>query len=431
MLVRRLPFFYGWAIVAVAFLGSGIGSGVAIWGASVFVIPMTEELGWSRAVFFSAFTVRTVLVGVSAPLVGPWLDTVRGPRLLAISGALVLGASIVGLRYTTEVWQWVLLYGVAGAYAEIGSGFTVSQTLVPKWFVRRRGRALGISTMGVGLGALAFPSLVSWLVGAVGWRDAWMWFGIGVGVVSLALALLVRTRPEDIGLHPDGANEPYRVPEPHTVRGRVVHDRSLTRREALHSPAFWLLLVTFSLVGLGIMGFQSNWLPYLVGHGYSNAEASAGIAVYGLVSGLSRPGWGLAGERVHPRFLLAGSTLVTSGLILVFLRVAGVPMLGALMLCAGVSMGGYIILRALLAADYFGRAHLGAVNSMFRPAAMTMGAVGPMLFGLLYDLRGSYTVAFLVAALAWGLAGLVVLAARPPRAPEPEDGALAGADAGR
>lgn len=429
MLVRRLPFFYGWVIVAVAFLGSGISSGVAIWGPSVFVIPMTEELGWSRTAFFSAFTVRTVLVGVSAPLVGPWLDTTRGPRLLAISGAVVLGLSLVGMRSVTEVWQWVLLYGVAGAYAELGSGFAVSQTLVPKWFVRRRGRALGISIMGVGLGALVFPSLVSWLVGMAGWRDAWLWFGIGVGVVSLALALAVRTRPEDAGLHPDGADGPFQAPEVHTGRGRVIHDRSLTRREALRTPAFWLLLVTFSLVGLGIMGFQSNWLPFLVEQGFTNAEASAGIAVYGLISGLSRPGWGLAGERVHPRFLLAGSTLVTSVLILLFLRVVGMPLLVALMLCAGVSMGGYLILRALLAADYFGRAHLGAVNSLFHPFSMTMGAVGPMLFGFLYDLRGSYTVAFGVAALAWGAAGLVVLMARPPRAPaQPE---VAGEQTGR
>lgn len=411
----RWPFFYGWVIVGVAFIGSGIGSGVAIWGASVFVLPMTEEFGWSRTAFFSAFTVRAVLVGLSAPVIGPFLDTRHGPRLLGIAGAIVLGTSMMGLRYVDSLWQFILLYGVAGALAELGSGFTVSTTVVPKWFVRRRGRALGIATMGVGLGALVFPGSVSLLVNAVGWRDAWVWFGAVTGGISLLLALLVRTRPEDVGLLPDGdepgiaataggaGDGPERPPE-----------RSLTRGEALRTPAFWMLLASFALVGLGITGFQSNWLPFLLEGGFSSVEASGAIAVYGLVSGLSRPGWGLLGERISPRWLFAASTMATAGVILWFLNLESVGVLSFAMGIAGVTMGGYIILRALLSANYFGRAYLGAVSSMFRPFVMGTASIGPLLFGVLYDLRGDYLLAFLMAAVAWFSAGLVILLARPP-----------------
>ena len=411
--MERRPFFYGWVIVGVAFVASGIGSGSAIWGPSVLLLPMTGELGWSRAEFFSAFLVRELIIGLAAPLVGPLYDTKHGPRVLALVGAVLLGISMALIRNVTELWQFIALFGALGGVAELGGGFFITQTLVPKWFVRKRGRALGISIMGVGLGALIFPTAISALIEAVGWRGAWMWFGVAVGSIALVLALLLRTKPEDMGLLPDGGairqgGQPGTTP--------VAEERSLTRREAVRTPAFWLLLAAFSLVGLGITGFQSNWHPFLVETGFGPAEASLGIAIYGLVSGLVRPGWGLLGERYPARYLMGGVSIATAVLIIGFLNVRGMAALIPVMFMAGFIMGGYLILRALLTANYFGRAHLGAVNSLFRPIVMGTGAAGPLLFGALYDLQGGYTLAFLAAALAWGLSGIIVLLAKPPRA---------------
>lgn len=408
---ERWPFFYGWVIVGVAFVSSGIGSGAAIWGPSVLLLPMTEELGWSRAEFFSAFLVRELIIGLAAPLVGPLYDTKHGPRVLALAGAVLLGLSMTLVQNVTELWQFIALFGVLGGIAELGGGFFISQALVPKWFVRKRGRALGIAIMGVGLGALIFPSAISMLIEAVGWRGAWLWFGVGIGSIAFVLALLLRTTPEESGLLPDGGT----VREAGRVDAAPPEERSLTRREAVRTPAFWLLLAAFSLVGLGITGFQSNWHPFLVETGFGPAEASLGIAIYGLVSGLVRPGWGLLGERYPARYLLGGVSIATAVLILVFLNVRGVAALMPVMFMAGFIMGGYLILRALLTANYFGRAHLGAVNSLFRPIVMGIGAAGPILFGALYDLQGGYTLAFLTAALAWGASGLIVLLAKPPR----------------
>ena len=199
MTPRRWPFFYGWVIVGVAFVGSGIGSGAAIWGPSVLLLPMTEDMEWSRAQFFSAFLVRELIAGFSAPFIGPLYDTKHGPRLLMGAGALILGASTALVSVVGELWQFVLLFGVGGGLAELGSGFYISQTLVPKWFVRHRGRALGVAIMGVGLGALVFPGVISTLIGSVGWRGAWVWFGVGIGSIAFVLSLFVRTRPEDVG----------------------------------------------------------------------------------------------------------------------------------------------------------------------------------------------------------------------------------------
>ena len=408
----RWPFFYGWVIVGVAFVGAGIGSGVSIWGASVFVLPMTEELGWSRTTFFAAFTVRALVVALAAPAVGPLLDTRHGPRLMAVGGAFVMAGSMALLTFTENVWQFMLLYGVLGGLAELGGGFVILITVVPKWFVARRGRALGIATMGVGLGALLFPASVSGLVDAVGWRTAWVGFGAAAGGIWLLLALFVRTRPEDVGLLPDGTGS-----EPDgglAAGGAHAGERSLTRSEAVRTRAFWLLLAASSLIALGIMGFQTNWLPFLLESGFSAGEASAGIAVYGLFSGLSRPGWGLLSERVPPRHLLAASASATALVIVLFLNVGSMALLAVYLAMAGVTMGGYVILQAVLTADYFGRAHLGAVESMFRPFVLGTGALSPLLFGVLYDVSEGYAVAFFVAAAVWLAAGFIVLLARPP-----------------
>ena len=263
---ERWPFFYGWVIVGAAFVASGLSSGAAIWGPSVLLLPMTEELDWSRAEFFSAFLVRELLIGLAAPLVGPLYDSKHGPRILALVGAVLLGLSMALIRYVTELWQFIALFGVLGGVAELGGGFFISQALVPKWFVRKRGRALGVSVMGAGLGALLFPTGVSALIEAVGWRDAWLWFGITVGGIAFLLGLFLYTRPEDSGMLPDDGPSREAL-----SRGaaQTVDERSLTRREAVRTPAFWLLLAAFSLVGLGITGFQSNWHPFLVETGFT------------------------------------------------------------------------------------------------------------------------------------------------------------------
>ena len=411
MVGRRGRFYYGWVIVGVAFLGSGIGSGVSLWGASVFVIPMTEDLGWSRAAFFSGYTVRAAVVGVLAPVVGPWTDTRAGPRALAAGGAVLLGLSLVLLRYTDSLWQFLLLFGVAGGLADLGSGFMVAQTLVPKWFVRRRGRALGIAIAGVGIGATVFPGAVSALVEAVGWRDAWLWLGIGAGGASLALALLIRTRPEDMGLLPDGAaagesrsgEQPARGEESDAGRG---------------APDAGVLVADGVIRACGV---RDHGIPEQLGAVPTGGATSAlrrpqfGILFYGVISGLSRPVWGLVSERVPPRFLMAAVTGVTGFSILAFLEVRSLAPLVAYMSVAGVVMGGYLILQSLLTADYFGRAHLGAVAGLMRPVGMVTGAVSPLIIGALYDLHGGYTIAFLIAAAAWLGSGAIALATKPPR----------------
>jgi MFS family permease len=417
LFANRWPFFYGWVIVAVAFLGSGLATGVGMWGPSVFVIPMTEELGWTRATFFLAFTVRGAIVGLVSPFVGPIFDSRHGPRAAMIVGGVLMGVSMAGIRYVDHLWQFLLLFGVAGGIADLGSGFVISHSVVPKWFVRRRGRALGIAIAGVGLGATVFPGAIALLVNAVGWRDAWVYFGVAAGTIKVMLGLFVLTRPEDVGLSPDGRLVPAVSPDvgEQGTLSPMLQERSFTRREAFHSRAFWVLLATFTLVGFGITGFQTNWIPFLLERNFTLASAAGGILFYGVLSGLSRPIWGWVGERIPPRFLLAGSTVFTGMSIFFFLNVSSLPLLVGYMTIAGVSMGGFLILQSLLTSNYFGREHIGSITAMMAPAAIVSTSISPLIIGALYDLNGDYVYAFTFAALAWIAAGIVALIAKPPK----------------
>jgi MFS family permease len=147
---------------------------------------------------------------------------------------------------------------------------------------------------------------------------------------------------------------------------------------------------------------------------FTLATAAGGVLFYGLFSGLSRPFWGLLGERVPPRLLLAGSTIFTGASIFFFLNVRSLPVLVGYMTIAGVSMGGFLILQSLLTSNYFGREHIGAVTAMMAPAAIISTAFSPLIIGILYDLNGDYVYAFSFAAVAWIAAGVVALLAKPP-----------------
>ena len=210
----RPKFFYGWFVVIASILAGAVQSGGSVWGASVFVSHMTDELGWARSAFFGAFTLRAVVGGVLSPFIGPLQDTRSGPRILMLLTGLTMGFSLMGLKWVDNIVVFYVLFGALGALTMIGGAEMLTVAIVPKWFVRKRGRAVAIASTGTAMGPLFFPFLVHGIITLVGWRDAWMVLGIGSMAIMVPLALMVRSRPEDIGLLPDGATAPEPPPAP-------------------------------------------------------------------------------------------------------------------------------------------------------------------------------------------------------------------------
>ena len=409
-------FYYGWVLVGVAVITGGFNTGVGTWALTVFAKPMTEELEWSRTAFFLSLTIYTAVASFLSPLVGPWRDTTRGPRVLMLAGAVVIGVSLISMKWVDSLWEFYLFYGVLAAIGSLGIGEALTQAILPKWFVRKRGKALGIAVMGGGLGPLLAPLTLHTIMSVVGWRDTWVIMGVVVIVILVPLSFLVRTRPEDIGLLPDGELTPAaEEPSRQQARPQPPDERSLTRGEAIRSPAFWFIILAYALGGLGMRGFQVNWIPYLQDVGFATGIGALAITAYGICTVSVRPFWGMLGDRFPVRKLIVVQSFLTASSVLLLIYVAGLPMLFAFMIFFGVTMGGSFILRPLIVANYFGRNHLGAISSLMRPFNGFTGAIGPVFVAAVYDLHGSYYWSFVMVMIGFAVTGAVILLAKPPR----------------
>ena len=412
---RRPRFYYGWVIVVIAIVGGAFTSGTGVWGASVFVTHMGEDLGWSRSAFYGAFTVRALAAGMLAPILGPLQDRRMGPQLLMLMSATALGTALVGMKYVNDLWVFYLVFGGLGALSMSSLSEMLTVAVVPKWFVRRRGRALGIASTGTAMGPLFFPITVTAIVEAVGWRDGWLIMGLAVFVVLVPLSFLIRTRPEDVGLLPDGDDPSTRPAAAASTRAAAAPaEVSYSRGEATRTMTFWLLALAFALATLCMGGFFANWLPYFQDIGFTAAVGSLAAVSYGVCSISVRLFWGLLSERFSVRYLLMAQALVTGASVVLFMQISGPVSLVLAGGFHGLAVGGFFIMRPMIVANYFGRQHIGAVNSIIRPITTVSGSLSPLLIAGLYDIRGTYTLAFTAIVCAWlGVASIVGFA-RPP-----------------
>ena len=438
MRTRRPRFFYGWFVVIASVLAGAVQSGGSVWGASVFASHMTDELGWTRSAFFGAFTLRALVGGVLSPFIGPMQDTSNGPRVLMLLTGLTMGLSLISLKWIDNIVLFYILFGALGALTMVGGAEMLIVAIVPKWFVRMRGRAVAIASSGTAMGPLFFPFLVHGIITLVGWRDAWVALGIGSMAIMVPLALMVRSRPEDIGLLPDGATRspfdfPLRQGSGHAQGERggatpgerqaqaratlrqAQGERNMTRRQAMRTYAFWLLILAFFLAMLGMGGFHANWIPYFEDIGFSPAVGAWAATAYGVCSISVRLVWGVVAERYPVRYLLVIQALLTAVSIMLFLNISNVPTLIIAGASHGLALGGFFIMRPLIIANYFGRQHLGAINGILRPFVTLSGAVSPLLIAGMFDIFGTYREAFILATLTWVLAAGVVFLAAPPR----------------
>ncbi|MBT5774484.1 MAG: MFS transporter [Dehalococcoidia bacterium] len=420
---RRI--FYGWYIVAVAFFAAMMSSGVSAYSVGIFVTPMSDELGWSRTALSFGQTASTAGMGVAGLFIGGLLDR-RGGRGLMVVGAVFAGAGYILLGQVQELWQYYAVQAGVVTLGMAGMGAMVTNVAVSNWFVRRRGQAIAISAMGISVTALVLPTVASWMIEEWGWRAAWAGIGVAIWVVVIPPSWVVmRRRPEDYGLEPDGGVAPV-LDEQREAQRQELDGAIWTRREALRTPALWMLILSF---GLGTMGFSALLLhlfPYLEDSGFSRTEAAGAVGMIGLAGLISKPFWGLLVERLRSRIAAAMEFLILGlgiGLILAANDLA--TTYGAIFLF-GVGVGGIVTIQEVVWADYFGRLTLGAVRSIGRPFTIVSSAGGPVFAGVVYDVGGGYEFAFVTFIVTYVAAAVLILATReptPPRTAPTQEGA--------
>ncbi len=404
----RRPRLTHWSILAVAGLAVFLSGPAQTYGVSAFVEPMLAELELSRALFSTLYAIGTLASAGALLVVGRQIDRL-GNRLVLAVAALGFGIALLILSMVTGPLG--LLIGFA-LLRSLGSGILTlgARTLIPHWFVRRRGRAFSLIGLAGTLSLAVTPPLNDLLIGALGWRAAWRIDAIVILVVLLpAVLLLVRNRPADIGQLPDGGravpNSGGVPPEPET---------GLTLREAWRLPVFWALLGAGLVPSLVVTGLSFNQVAIFTERGLPSTLAATTFTVEAAV-GLPvtlLTGWLV--DRYSPRYALAAGQLFLA-LAMVWLLATATPEL-ALLYSAfrGVSSGLWMVAADVAWPAYFGRRHLGSIRGFGFATGVAGAALGPVIFGLAYDYLGGYNPAILgLLALPIVAAGALLLT-RPP-----------------
>ena len=419
MLARRLPFFYGWVVAGCAMCSNMARQGAAVATLSMFVVPMSLEFGWSRTGISGAVSLGSLLGALVAPFIGPLFDR-HGSRVLLAASAAVVSACCVALAGTQSLAWFYAAFALSRM--TFSTPFDVGTTsAVANWFLRRRAAAMSLLATSIGVSLAVIPFVTQLVVVAHGWRVGWLVLAAVVLVLgALPQWLLLVRRPEDLGLAPDG--EPKRQAAGAAaggitgeVSGDVSGEVSYTRGEALRTPVLWLLMAYTLLVFPVQAGISLHQAPHLMERGLSPELAAAAVSVFSIAAALAALLFGAVGHRVSVRGLLAGGALLmTAGAAM--MRAVDGPALGFAAAAAfGAGLGGIFTMLPVAWANYFGRAHFGAIRGITLPAQVGGQALGPLIAGVLHDYRGDYATGLaLFAAMSLCAAGVALLV-RPPR----------------
>jgi len=415
LVASRTGFFFGWWVVfasaAIVFLTGG----TFFYGFSALFNPIVREFGWSRAAVSFAFSLRTEVGGIAAPIVGFLVDRV-GPRRLMVIGVIIVALGFFLLSRTQALWTF---YGsiVVIAIGMSAAAGPVSMVAVTYWFRRRRGRALAFLAMGTGSSGIMVVVL-AWLISAFDWRNALVIIAVVQLAVCIPLALSIRDRPEDIGLQPDG-DTPDAGDEGVAVAPGIAEPEGLTVRQALRSSAFWRMAMALSLGNLGTMAIIVHQIPFFTGSvGLSEGAAAASVTGMTLVSVGGRFGFGYVSDFIDKRFVMAGAYALLALAVLLFAAIHQPWQIFLVLPLFGLGWGGIIPVRPALQAEIFGLRAFGAIQGLVLTIATLGGLIGPVFAGWMYDQTESYRLAFVILAAAAFLAAPMLVTLRRPSQPQ-------------
>ena len=408
--------FYGWWMVAAAFFVQLITAGLLMQSYGAYVAVLQEQRGWSKTALSGAFSLTQVVGGLLGPFQGQLLDRV-GPRTTMQVGFVVFGIGFMTLSQVQTLWQFYAVFVLLAIGFSMSAFFPLSVALV-NWFERKRARVLSTMSLGFAVGGLLVP-LVAFSLEHLGWRETAFASGVLVIILGIPLAQVMRRRPEDYGEVIDGVRDP----EPRTARVAAPPinrpERDFTLREAMHTPAFWLIslghgsaLFVVGAVSVHVISHLKEDLGYSVGSAALVVTLMTLFQVIGMLAG------GQFGDRVDKRLIAAICMLMHMVGMLLVAFATNVGMVVAFAVLHGFAWGARGPLMQAIRADYFGRTYFGAIMGVSTTIILFGQVGGPLLAGFMADQTGDYVLGFSVLAVLSGLGSGFFIFARPPRAPE-------------
>jgi OFA family oxalate/formate antiporter-like MFS transporter len=420
--LHKPKFFYGWYIVGVGFLSHVACAFHMSSTLSVFLKPLTEDLGVSRGLFSLLRSGEILLGAAMAPLVGPMVDRYGGRWLMA-GGALAAGIGFVVMSQVSAFWQFLILRWTLVSVGGVFMCHMVVSVTVSRWFVRKRGRAIAMASLGQGFSKVLIPVVTATLFVWVGWRFTWAIFGVITLIIVLIPALVfMRRSPEDLGLKPDGVEESAMgngaqkpTLDTNATRTTSADDVVWTWQEVIRTQTFWIICFIYGMANVGIAGLNLHVFAYVTDIGFSPIVAATVLSIIASMQFGSTLVWGIISERMEiRRSSMLMFLLQAIGLALVLSLNQIVPLYAGFLLY-GIGLGGGWVLQELIWATYFGRVSLGMVRGLGILVTHAFGAAGAPFFGFVHDLTGSYRSSFLTFVIALIISALLSLLVRTPR----------------
>lgn len=411
--------YYGWYVLAVAATGGFLSAGSSQLFLGSILSVIVADTGWSHTSVSAAMTLGTVLGGIAAPFGGALVDR-RGPRMLITVAGVLLAAGYLLLNRNASLAQFYFAYILTRVAAQGVLGSAAMRTIPVAWFVRLRGRAMGVTSMAVPLGGAVFAMTAQWLL-QLGW--SWRSLFLLLGVLTLAVLpaaawAVLRKDPESLGLFPDGARPapPATAPE-QGQPAAASEEYRWSAREALATRTMKLLVLA-SMTAITANGAVVFFMvSFLVEKGLSNYSAVTAVSLLALSGAFASLVWGFLAERYSERILAVCSQLLAMLLMFSMLAVDSVVGAVGLGLLMGLVVRGEGALTGIILANYFGRWSFGAISGALTTFQLMGLGAGPLLGALIYDWADSWVMLFGCLSLFYGMAAILFWSARKPVAP--------------
>lgn len=414
----RRPIYYGWWIVLSAFITIVVSHGLKSYVFGAFVKPVSDSLGWSRAAAVGVVPVNALLAGILAPLVGRHVDK-HGPRASMFAGAILGGLALLALSQTSGLWQWYLFWLVF-TIGDSFAGMVASNTVIANWFVKKRGTAMAISYLAVSVGGIVLVPVVTLIVTTVGWGWGFVMMGlILILIIAPVLGLIMRRRPEDMGLLPDGDEPQSEVASSGGNAGKPVgrpmrEEPNWTLSQAIRTAPFWLVVLAYGCASATANIVSVHSMALATDMGIPPTEAAAAIGLLLVVALPGRFLYGWLADRMDTRYVMM---LYMSGLAIsdvAFSQARSLPMFYLAFIIYGLSVGGVNPVPPTMAARLFGRVNIGRIWGTISLLAMPLVAGAPLMAGSIFDRIGSYQLAFYIAATGLTISVVGIYFARRP-----------------
>jgi MFS family permease len=411
----RLPIFYGWIIVAVVFVTMGVGVNART-AFSLLFPPILDEFGWERGVTAGAFSFGFLVSAVLSPSLGRLMDR-RGPRVVIELGVLLIGGGLLLATQVSQPWHLYATLGVMVGGGSVCLGYTGQSLFLPNWFVRRRGLAMSLAFSGVGVGSIVLLPWLQALIARSGWRAACWAMGLLV-LLLVPLNLLLRRRPEEMGLEPDGDRTPAAgavAPRSNVVDAAWAGvDWTLGR--AARTARFWWIALGYFCGLFAWYAVQVHQTRYLIEIGFSATDAAWALGFVSLAGIPGQIGLGWLSDQIGREWVWTAGTMgfaICYGALLLLAGAPTMPLLYLMVIAQGLLGYGVTSVFGAIPAEIFQGRHYGSIFGTLTLSSVGGGAVGPWLTGVLYDRTGSYTLAFWIAIGCCAISAVAIWLAAP------------------